>query len=264
VTCSLSLTHTLLNKKINLFLNDNLTLIRASNVSFFSSVGNGGGDLHNSHDDAENFLEVLSSKSLATEMFNPACDYLKKLDSSWDQLGNHSNPVTSLEKQMSSYNNGTMMEPERLTNLSDLVSNWSLAPPNTTYNIPHFSTPDMSQIKHEIPSSPFGDRNAGYNLHQDQPSLLRPFGSSAMGSFQVGLNNSMIGLSNNKYCKGGNSSDAPWANNARNLSDLISFGGCLNKPIMELRGSAKPSVKGSEVSSDSRKKHGYETSSSVS
>ena len=212
-----------------------------------SSVGNGGGgDWHNSHDDVENFLDVLSSKSLATEMFNPACDYLKN----WEFV-NHSTPVSSLEKQFSNYNNGTMMEPERLTNLSDLVSNWSIAPP-----IRHFSTPNMSQIKHEIPNSPFGDRNAGYNLHQE-PSLLRPFGSSATGSsYQVGLNNSMIGLSNKKFCNG--------FNYASNLSDLISFGGCLNKPVMEFRGPTKTSVKGSELSSDSIKKRGYETSSSVS
>ena len=250
----------------------------------FSSVGNGGGDRHNSHDDAENFLAVLSSKSLATEMFNPpACDYLKKLDSSWDQFANHSTPVTSLEKQLSSYN-GTMMEPERLTNLSAQVSNWSMAPPNTTCNapldpaMPHFSTPNISQIKHEIPNSPFGDRNAGYlrsynvhdikgeSQHQDhfgasETSLLWPFGSSAMG-YQVAFNNSMIGL-NNKYCNRISSDRTPWSNNARNLSDLISFGSCLNNPAMEFRASAKPSAKGSVSSSDS-KKQGYETISSVS
>lgn len=250
-------------------------------VNFSSSVRNGG-DLHNGHDDAENFLEALSSKSLATEMFNPVCDYLKKLDSSWEFT--NPSPVNRLEKHLNSYNSGTMIEPERMTNLSALVSNWSIAPPNTTHNVPlnpampHYSSSNMSPIKPEIPNSPSypGSRSTGYlpnsYVHgikgesQHQDLIGGPFSSGDVGSYQVGLNNPMIGLTN-KYCNG-ISSDVPWSNNARNLSDLISFGSCLNKPVTAFHDISRPSVlKGSALLCDSKKqgyKQGYETSSSVS
>ncbi|XP_020260239.1 transcription factor bHLH111-like isoform X1 [Asparagus officinalis] len=209
---------------------------------------NGGGDLNNNHNDTDNFLKVLTSKNLTTEMFNnPACDYLKKLDSSWDQLTNHTqiNPLD--HRQLNSYNNGALIEPERLTTLSDLVSNWSIAPPNSTCNVPlnpsmaQFSPSNISQIKHENPN--FSSYLPPY--HQDH--IGSPFNNGGMG-YQVALNNSMLGI-NNKFYNGISSE------NARNLSDLISFGS-LNKPPMEFRASTKPS------SFDS-KKQGYETSSST-
>ncbi|EHA8587706.1 transcription factor bHLH111 [Cocos nucifera] len=236
------------------------------------------GDLHSNHENGENFLEVLTSKSMATEIFDPACDYLKKMDSSWEFTQPSS--LNSLDKQLTSYN-GSIMGPERLTNLSDLVSNWSIAPPNPQLNPPstcsvsinpsmaQYSTSNISHIKHEIPNSPSypgsgmgGETNTGYvpcydhdtkeesQHHQDMgasmPSFLRPFSTNNIG-YQTGVGNLLMGL-NNKFCSG--MTDVLWSN-TRNLSDLISFTDSLNKPAVDLRAS-KSCIKVSD-SSDSKK-----------
>ena len=194
------------------------------------SVGNGG-DLQSTHDDGENFLEVLSSKTLAIEMYDPACDYLKKLDSSWEF-------ANSLENQLSGYN-GSLIEHGRLTNLSDLVSHWSIAPPNpqavdhqiapSPCNVSIHSTSNVSHMKHELPNLPY--YNTGYmpymheikgeSQHHEirafEPSILRSLNNSGIG-YQVGLNNSVIGL-NNKLSNG--LRDVQWSN-TRGLTDLVS------------------------------------------
>ncbi|KAK1262301.1 Transcription factor [Acorus gramineus] len=77
-------------------------------------------------DDGEKyFLETLSSKSLSSDVFEPACDNLKKLDNNnWEFT--QSSSLQSLDKHL----NGSFAEQERLTtNLSDLVTNCSIAPP---------------------------------------------------------------------------------------------------------------------------------------
>ncbi|KAK9115694.1 hypothetical protein Sjap_014641 [Stephania japonica] len=99
-----------------------------SQVLFVGSSG----DLHNTHDVGENFLEVLSSKNLSTAMFEPACDYLKKMDS-WDYASSPNN-YNNIERHLNGFNNGGFLEQERLNNLSNLVSNWSIAPPYPDIN----------------------------------------------------------------------------------------------------------------------------------
>ncbi|KAJ6839907.1 transcription factor bHLH111-like isoform X2 [Iris pallida] len=235
-------------------------------------AGRSGGDLHGGHDGGGSFLEGLSSKSLqAAEMFDPACDYLKKLDSSWE-FTNHLPVLNSLEKQLSGYSGGTIIEPERMTNLSDLVSNWSIAPPNPACSsvslnpsMAHpYSMSNISQIKHEIPSNMQSYPDMGcyqdplVSVSVSEPSLLKPIRSDHIGYQVGGLNDSFMGP--NKYC--GGMTDAPWSSNARNLSDLISFGSSLSKPAMEFR-ATRPSVKGISSESSGSKKQAYETSSST-
>lgn len=202
------------------------------------------------------------------------------MDSSWEFTQPSS--LNSMDKQLTSYN-GSIIEPERLTNLSDLVSNWSIAPPNPQLNPPstcnvsinpsmaQYSTSNISHIKHEIPNSPsypgsgmVGETNTSYvpccydhdtkeesqHVHQDMgasmPSFLRPFSTNNIG-YQTGVSNLFMGI-NNKFCSG--MTDVPWSN-TRNLSDLISFTDSLNKPAVEFRAS-KSYIKVSD-SSDSKK-----------
>ncbi|KAI3831044.1 hypothetical protein MKX03_011651 [Papaver bracteatum] len=90
-------------------------------------AGNNG-NLHSNQDVGENFVDALSSsKNLTTQMFEPACDYLKKMDNSWELIPN-SATFNNLQKHLNSFN-GSLMEHERLSNLSNLVSNWSIALP---------------------------------------------------------------------------------------------------------------------------------------
>lgn len=74
--------------------------------------------------------------SSSKTMYDPACDYLKKLDSSWDHelISNSSSTFNDFtdHKPLNNGFNDTMnhVENERLTNkLSSLISTWSIAPP---------------------------------------------------------------------------------------------------------------------------------------
>ncbi|KAM0950219.1 putative transcription factor bHLH family [Dioscorea sansibarensis] len=206
------------------------------NQVLLRSVGSGGHDMHQNHEERDNFHEVLSSKR--DQMFNPACDYLKKMDNSWEINNPHT--LNSLEKQLNSYNNGDLMEHQRLTNLSDLVSNWSIAPPD-----PHLDhhqiapSPCFQYVKYEIPNSlgnnypsstgAFGDRNSCYLPYMHEIKMenrQHDIGSSEMFSgYQIGLSNT----------------DVPWSGSRNTPSDFISF-----KPV-EFRDS-KITVKSSDSS----------------
>lgn len=189
---------------------------------------------------------------------------------------------------------GCFPEHEKLNNLSDLVNNWSIAPPAPHLSSPvactsslgtpmaRYLEPSLSQVKHDAStSSPYpgnvdgaGDGGFGLlpshghqmkreRLHQDfgvgsEPSLLRPLSGHTSG-YHIGLRNPLVGV--NKYCSG--VPDAPWSTTTRSFSDLVSFGGCLSKPLIDFRGS-KSSVR-SSASADSRKQgHHDQTSPSVS
>ncbi|KAJ0974492.1 hypothetical protein J5N97_016457 [Dioscorea zingiberensis] len=190
-------------------------------------VGSGGHDMRQNQEERENFNEVLSSRR---EMFNPACDYLKKMDSSTWEI-NNPHTLNILEKQLNSYNNGELMEHERLTNLSDLVSNWSIAPPDPHLDHQIAPSPCFQYVKHEIPNSlanypsnsgVFIDRNSSYmpyNMHEikmeskhhdigsAEASILRPFSTSDHMGYHIGVSNS----------------DVPWSGGRNNASDFISF-----------------------------------------
>ncbi|KAF8389609.1 hypothetical protein HHK36_024128 [Tetracentron sinense] len=249
----------------------------------FINVGNSG-DLQSSQGVGENFLEALSSKNLSAGMFEPACDYLKKMDSCWEFTSSAS--FNSLEKQLNGFN-GSLIENERLTNLSNLVSNWSIAPPdpeldsqinpptrNVSLNssMDQYSGPDLSHSK-QNPMNPssYGleeNRNSGLmpcyghdvkveSQHQEievsEASFQSSFNRNGVG-YQMSRNSSAIG-DNRKYFYG--MPDAPWSN-TRNFSDLISFTGCLSKPPVDFQ-TTKPPV----TLRDQSKKQGHHTSSST-
>ncbi|RVX11447.1 Transcription factor bHLH111 [Vitis vinifera] len=94
------------------------------------NVGSNG-DLHGSQDVGENLLDALSSKSLSTGIFEPACDYLKKMDNSWEFT--NSTSFSNFDKHFNGFSEN-FIGSERLTKLSDLVSNWSIAPPDPEVN----------------------------------------------------------------------------------------------------------------------------------
>ncbi|KAK6242394.1 hypothetical protein SCA6_007783 [Theobroma cacao] len=94
-----------------------------------SSVGS---NLRNSQDVGENLFEAISSKSSSAGIFEPACDYLKKIDNNWE-FPNPSSVFNNFVKNLNGYttdDNQSSIESERLTKLSNLVSNWSIAPPD--------------------------------------------------------------------------------------------------------------------------------------
>ncbi|XP_020248774.1 uncharacterized protein LOC109826192 [Asparagus officinalis] len=102
-------------------------------------------------------------------LINPAFDYLKKPDSSWE-FTNHTD-------HLNVFNYQTMIGPERYTNSSDSNNIWSVVPPSTTNNVP-LNNPSMTQ-------------------YSDSPSYLPTYIHGIRS--QTSVNNSSIGLSN-KLC----------------------------------------------------------------
>ncbi|CAL5427624.1 unnamed protein product [Camellia sinensis] len=114
------------------------------------SIGNSG-ELNNTQEIGHN--NILSSKGLsAGMMFEPACDYLKKMDNSWE-FTNPQSAINNFEKHFNGFNEG-LIESERLNKLpSSLVNNWSIAPPDSEINnnIYRFSAqPDFCHSKQSV------------------------------------------------------------------------------------------------------------------
>ncbi|XVE74615.1 hypothetical protein DITRI_Ditri12bG0031600 [Diplodiscus trichospermus] len=104
-----------------------------------SSVGRDG-DVGNGQDVGENLFEAISStKSISsTGIFEPACDYLKKIEGNWDFQS--TSGFNNFIKNFNGYDTSTdhdhqsSVESERLTRMSNLVSNWSINPPDPHVN----------------------------------------------------------------------------------------------------------------------------------
>ncbi|KAJ8770008.1 hypothetical protein K2173_009091 [Erythroxylum novogranatense] len=90
-------------------------------------LGVGGHEeLRSNQDVGENLLDVMSSKSnISSGIFEPAYDYLKKMDSNWE-FTSSSSSFNTLEKHLNGFNEN-LIENERLTRLE---GNWSIAPPD--------------------------------------------------------------------------------------------------------------------------------------
>ncbi|KAL6871496.1 hypothetical protein ACP4OV_014325 [Aristida adscensionis] len=198
--------------------------------------------VHDGHEDSENFLDLLNSRTLApAEVFAgpPACDYLKKMESG----SRHGGSSGGWPHQFSASLGGThahehhhnvgVAAPEPVTaNLSDMVSNWTLAPP-----IPCGATAlcdnaaAVAAMGHGAKAGLFLDSGGHDTILQEAA------GSSSTGNGQEYLrcigNSSMLGLRSDQMYDSGGAADVPWGNNtstARSLSDLISFGCTVRKP----------------------------------
>ena len=227
--------------------------------------------MHDAHDDSENFLELLNSRTLVPELFAdpPACDYLKKMEYGSSHGGggwpDHHQFTTAaaLEKHLSSgYGGGALAHqhqhqhaaaggaPERLTaNLSDLVSNWSIAPPNPCLGDAHHHhrAGVAAACDNDNDNAKAGMFLGSGGGGQD---FLRPAAGAGYSS--------MLGLSRNNRTM---YMEAPWGSNAagatRSLSDLISFGGA---PLGKAEEPAPPT---STKAQAEYKKQGHEIPSPV-
>jgi hypothetical protein len=249
--------------------------------------------VHDAHDDSENFLDLLNSRTLAPELFAepPACDYLKKMEYGGSHGGGggggpwpdvHQFNAANMEKHLagSGYVNALAhhhVAPERLTaNLSDLVSNWSIAPPNPCHadggqlHGRVGQCDDATAMGHGGAKALFLDSggNVKHEMSGHGATMLQEAAGSSSTSSQdftrpIGLGySSMLGLSNRMYGGGDATMEVQWGSNnnsgdARSLSDLISFGRAIGKPA--------PSASPARASSAeySNKKQGPESSSPV-
>jgi hypothetical protein len=199
------------------------------------------------HDDSENFLDLLNSRTLAPELFAepPACDYLKKMEygsshgSGWPDDHHHFTAAAALEKHLGAgYGSALAHQQQHAANLSDLVSNWSIAPPNPCQlgDAHHRAgAPSCDNAASHGAKAGFFLDSGNLNKHEisgHNASMLQheaAGGSSAAAGQEflrpVGYT-SMLGLDSHRMY---GAMDVAWGNNAgsaeRSLTDLISFGG---------------------------------------
>lgn len=155
-----------------------------------SGVGSNG-ELHNNQEIGENFLDGLSSKTMTNTMFDqPACDYLKKLDTtSWEYNTSGSTSFnTNFEKHLNGYSEALIENNERLTKLSNLVSTWSIAPPD-----PEVSSHFDSQTNNNL-SKNSSNMDHNHYTHDSDPNchFKLPFGDSTSCTIREGVGNKMF------------------------------------------------------------------------
>ena len=242
----------------------------------------GNEEIQNNQEVGENFLDVLSaSKSMTSTMFEPACDYLKKLDTSWEY--NNSTSFNSFEKQLNGFSDAMNIENERLTKLSNLVSTWSIAPPDpevkshfesqTTNNMSLSSSMDHypqtddhpGHIKHTFEeanknSGNFPSYGLDMKVKQENHASEIPgalFGLSYnITGYQNGFNSTGVGPNGKLYHGMPN-----LPSSTRNFADFINFSSRLGRPMLGIH-APKPSMR--SLNPSESKKQGLHTSPVVS
>ncbi|KAJ4710239.1 transcription factor bHLH [Melia azedarach] len=237
------------------------------------SDGSNNGDLHNSTQDVgENLLDPLSSKTISsTGIFDPApFDYLKKMDSSWEFT--NSSSFNNFEKHLNGINE-SLNENERLNKLSNLVSHWSIAPPDpeisrqfnpqTCHISLNSSMDDHQYNSHARNSGPLSYYGHDLKMENDDNTSLSFFrkpmfnNTSALG-YHVGFNSSsnitMVEAADSKFYYGMSS---PHSNQSRNFADNMNLSSRLTKPLIDIH-IPKPYYKSFNLSDC--KKQGLRTS----
>lgn len=165
--------------------------------------------MENGNEVGENLMEQhhhhhgLSSKSI----YEPAYDYLKKMDNNWEFTSSTSfndNGFVNHHQTLTNQN-------ERFTKLSNLVSRWSIAPPdNAQFSSQTYFAHDL-KVENELDSNGNGME---YNncLMMNNGSVVEGFGSL---------------MSSNASCT---------SNNGRNFGDSIGLSSCrFTKPLIDIQ-----------------------------
>ncbi|XP_039033911.1 transcription factor bHLH111-like isoform X2 [Hibiscus syriacus] len=188
-----------------------------------SNVGNNGADV------GENLFESISSKSnsSAAGIFEPAaCDYLKKIDGNWE-ISNSSvfnnfikNMNEGFDTSSTDNDQQSSIERERLTKLSNMVSHWSIAPPDSQVNPPQFINPKSME-------------NYSQSQQQQQPGAFCGMETVKTPVFlpcyqDVKMENPSVDM------------EPPSSYLRRPLKTTNNGGNGLNKPLIDIHASSKP------------------------
>ncbi|KAI3744232.1 hypothetical protein L1987_57310 [Smallanthus sonchifolius] len=153
-------------------------------------------------------------QNIPTRMFEPACDYLKKIESGWE----FSSPanINQFQKNFNGFKDGMYQ-----SKIPSTVHSWSIATPEDEIS------PQLDQY--------IGQFTTIKNEHPDGDDiqcegLFRKRLSSHALDYEAGIPQMGFG-DNNKYYYNG-MSDMVCAN-GRGFVDLVAFGSCLNKPSSE-------------------------------
>lgn len=240
----------------------NCNLVLNLIIFFRSAVGNDE-ELHNTQDVGDNLINAFSLKNLSEgRLFEPVCDYLKKMDNGWD--------MTCFEKNFNGFSN-SMFETERLTKASNLVNNWSIALPDpeisSQFNplscfislsptADQYSTPTMNQklVGSYLPHCPKLE-----NETCASGDTLRRSISNIGTENPMGMDGPNLAGDNSKFY-----SAVPdvSCNKGINVADLPRFSSNLSKPWMSTK-EAKPILKSLNLS-DCKKQQALKVSHTVS
>nr|XP_043626944.1 uncharacterized protein LOC122598413 [Erigeron canadensis] len=173
------------------------------------------------------FLGIGSTglQNISTQMFEPACDYLKKIDSGWE----FSSPtnLNQFQKNYTEFNDGLYQS----KNPSDV----QLSPQFNQYGGP------FTAIKNE---------HTDCDIERQGSLFRRGLSSHAVDQYQAGNNNK-------DYFNGVSDMGC---NNGRGLFDLVAFGSSLNKSPSESNVSNKPMALMNTMNLPDRRKPGIQNS----
>ncbi|XP_048229590.1 transcription factor bHLH111 [Ricinus communis] len=258
------------------------------------------GELQNNQDVGENLLDALSSRSInSSGIFEPACDYLKKIDHNWEFTSSFNNFEKHINGFSTDHHHQSLIESDqRVTKLSNLVNNWSIAPPdpgvvsNNRDFDPMTCSISLSSVNHYSPQpQTFSDsascgtagmgRNSGlilscygshdhvkvendhehqnHHRHVEAPAAGYVLRRSTFNNNGAGVGYH-IGLNNGSVMADNSKYYYGTTENtsARTFNDGLTFNGRLNKPLIDIQGH-KPCFKSLNLS-DCRKQ-GLQTSS---
>ncbi|XP_028776657.1 transcription factor bHLH111-like isoform X1 [Neltuma alba] len=209
-------------------------------------------ELQNSEAGGENLMDAVSCKSM---MYEPACNYLKKLDTTWEY--NHTNNSDSSsasfdhQKQFNGFNEAVLDQSERL---SKLVTTWSIAPPDRQV---HNHNHNHNNSTHFDPHQTHN--NNDLNSSMDHSGVFSSYGALDMKVKQEHHHHA-IGYQNNGFNSQYGMPASLSSSCSRNLTDVISFTGRIGRPIIGIH-ALKPSFRPPSMNtvSDS-KKHTFQTS----
>ncbi|CDP07927.1 unnamed protein product [Coffea canephora] len=204
--------------------------------------GGNNGDLPNSENFGEQLLNDLPPKSISNGMFDPACDYAKKIDNSW--LSSSMGPF-NFEKQLNT------------PKLSNFVGNWSI--PSQDEHMNQQFEPRQSDIGtlNSMIKEPFSDLGPGKRSMDRIMGSISCFGHDmkmveeygrSFDSYKVGnpnaLGSTILG-DKSKY-----SLELPNirpCSNSRSLTEALSSVGHLSRPVLDTNLS-KPILKTLDLS----------------
>ncbi|EEF40510.1 hypothetical protein RCOM_0775400 [Ricinus communis] len=180
------------------------------------------GELQNNQDVGENLLDALSSRSInSSGIFEPACDYLKKIDHNWEFTSSFNNFEKHINGFSTDHHHQSLIESDqRVTKLSNLVE-------NDHEHQNHHRHVEAPAAGYVLRRSTFNNNGAGVGYH-------------------IGLNNGSVMADNSKYYYGTTENTS-----ARTFNDGLTFNGRLNKPLIDIQGH-KPCFKSLNLS-DCRK-----------
>ncbi|XP_047342593.1 transcription factor bHLH111 isoform X2 [Impatiens glandulifera] len=208
-------------------------------------------ELNNSHGLGDNMSNTMSSKCSTNGMFEPVSNYLKKIETNWDYTHEHNHFANQTHLNI----NGS----ERLSNLSNLVNNWSIAPPTTpsetmNINLCHMKQPININSKNLFGSFlPYGHHddikmvNDGLHRQQFDCNRVVEYGQQ-MGSYDHNEPHHVVEDIKGKYGYHG-MTDLP----VGSFTDAISYGSTTTALC-------KPTHKASNFSTSSNRKNGLRSS----